>query len=173
MHFAVIKGAVPVPAVENGQDGPPELIPGVGGEGFAAAFADHILEVVDKVFQVLHSKLGIVLYAPFLFQVVDDLLKGVVVFLGFGLEPEDHTAVHLYEPPVGVPGKPFVAGFLNNTLHGVVIEPQVQDGVHHPRHGNAGTGTDRQQQRVVGIPEFGSHCLFNLGDGRLDIFLDQ
>ena len=41
---------------------------------------------------------------------------------------------HLHEPPVGVPGKPGVAGARRQSLGGGVAQAQVQDRVHHPGH---------------------------------------
>ncbi len=69
-------------------------------------------------------------------------------------------AEHLDEPPVGVEREPDVpTGLLGQTLHRLVAQPEVQDRVHHPRHRELRSRTDRDEQRVVRVAEGLAHRL--------------
>ena len=101
------------------------------------------------------------------------MLGGEIRFLGhagFGLDsrhfpgerprfpvrrgkPQHHLAVHLDEPPIAVVGEARVAGALGQTGRGGVVQPQIQDAVHHAGHGRPRPGAHGQQQRIIGVAE--------------------
>jgi len=56
----------------------------------------------------------------------------------FVFDPHCHGAEKLDEATIGVVDESFVPGLRLQTSHGIVIEAQVQDGVHHARHGDGG-----------------------------------
>ena len=66
---------------------------------------------------------------------------------------EDHDAVHLHETPVRVPGELRIAALASQPLDGDIVEAEVEDRLHHPRHGHRGAGPHRDQQRIVSIAE--------------------
>ena len=66
-------------------------------------------------------------------------------------------AEHLDQPAVGVPGEPLVAGLLGQALHRLVVEADVEDGLHHAGHRELRAGAHRDQQRVVGVAELLAH----------------
>ena len=49
-------------------------------------------------------------------------------------------------------------------LHGLVVQAEVEDGVHHARHGELRAGAHADQQRIVGVAELLAHALFELGE---------
>ncbi len=67
--------------------------------------------------------------------------------------PEGHLAEELDEAAVGVVAEARVAGVPDLALQGLAVEAEVEDGVHHARHGHGRAGADRDQQRVGGVAE--------------------
>ena len=61
-----------------------------------------------------------------------------------------------------------VAGLARKAFDGRVVEAEVEDRIHHPRHGSAGARTDRHEQRVGGVSELGADQLFDLADPLFD-----
>jgi hypothetical protein len=76
----------------------------------------------------------------------------LLVLVG-GLQVEDDVAVHLHEAPVGIVREARIAGLADQAFDGLVVQPEVQDGVHHPRHRRTGARPHRHQQRLGGITE--------------------
>ena len=83
-------------------------------------------------------------------QLVQDVLERIDLGLGLRLEAEDDVAVHLHEAAIAVPGEAFVAGLLDEAAQGRFVEADVEDGVHHARHADAGAGAAGDQQRILG-----------------------
>jgi hypothetical protein len=92
--------------------------------------------------------LGVETEVVALLVILQDLLELMVV------EPEHDIGVHLDEPPVTVIGKAAVAGLPGDRLDGAVVQTEVEDRVHHARHGDARARADRHQKRMIGIAEF-------------------
>ncbi len=69
------------------------------------------------------------------------------------LQAEDDVRIHLDEAAVAVPGEARVAGDCGEALDRRVVEAEVEDGVHHPRHGDAGAGADRDEQGIGRVAE--------------------
>jgi hypothetical protein len=91
--------------------------------------------------------------AALVLEVLEALLEEVVV------DVENHVRVHLDEAAIGIVGEaPVGAGCQG--LDGLVVEAEIEDGVHHPRHRGAGARADRDEKRVVGIAEIAA------GEGR-------
>ena len=88
------------------------------------------------------------------------------------LQVEHDVAVHLHEAAVAVPGEALVARLLGERLHRLVVEADVEHGVHHARHRVAGTGAAGEQQRVRRIAELGPHRLFDLLERLFDLGLE-
>ena len=98
------------------------------------------------------------------------VLRPVERFLeGVGRHVHHDLAEHLDEPAVGVAGEPHVAaGLFGQPLQRLLVEAQVQDGVHHAGHRELRSGADAHQQRVAGIAEPLAHG----GLERLHVRLD-
>ena len=105
------------------------------------------LELVHHALQVLGGQVDVEVHFLLFLDLVDDVLELVL------LDAHDHVAEHLDEPAVGVPGEALVAGPADQALDGLVVQAQVQDRVHHARHGELGAGADRNQERPFGIAE--------------------
>lgn len=148
VHSSVVDCARVIPGAEYSLDSTHQLLFWVLWEvctnllfivGFK--FDDHALEVFC-------IQLGVQFNALCLFHLVDDDLK--VVLWNF----HNNIGVHLNEATVGVVSKALILGQLCKAFNDLVVESQVEDGVHHARHGSSCTGADRNQQRVVDVTEF-------------------
>jgi hypothetical protein len=64
-----------------------------------------------------------------------DLVEGGLEVLV--LDAHDDIAEHVDQAAVGVVGEAAVAGLLGEALDGLVVEPEVEDGVHHAGHAEA------------------------------------
>ena len=100
------------------------------------------------------------------------LFEGVVLVLVPLLHAHHHVAVHLDEAAVGVVGEPRVAGGLGQPLHGVVVEAEVEDRVHHARHAVAGPGPHAHEQGVLRVAELLPGLLLHELHGGGDLLLE-
>ena len=134
VHAAIELGPVVHPAGEHRADGAPQLRLGVLRE-VRAEFAGHGLLVVgDDLLPVLGRERGVDGDVQALLMLVEDLLEHVVV------EVEHHVRIHLDETAIGIEGEAAVARQLGQPLHRFVVQAEIEDGVHHARHGGARAG---------------------------------
>ena len=102
-------------------------------------------------------------------QLVHDVLERIDLVLRLRLEPEDDIAIHLHEATIAVPAEALVARLLDEPFERGLVETEVEHGVHHPRHGDAGTGAAGDEQRVLRITEFRAHRLLGLAERLVDL----
>ena len=121
------------------------------------------LEPADDVLEVLGVEVEVEVGALLGLDLVEGVLEQLAV------DVEDGLAEHLDQPPVGVPGEPLAAGLLGEALHRLVVEADVEDGLHHPGHGGRGPGADRHQQRVGRVAERLAHGLLERGQVLADL----
>ena len=152
-----------VPRVEDRADREVHLLARVGRELAAGLVADDALERVDDAAQVVLVEVEVVRGAAGLLRRVDGVLEVLAVDAEHGL------AEHLDQPAVGVPGEPLAAGLLGQPLHRLVVEPDVEDRLHHAGHRELRAGAHRDQQRVVGLAEPLAHRLLQGREVRADL----
>ena len=87
------------------------------------------------------------------------------------LDVEHHVGIHLDEAPVGIIGEAPVAGLLRQRLDGVVVEAEVEHGVHHARHRGAGAGAHRNEQRIGAVAETPPGDARDVGEAGVDLLL--
>ena len=163
VQFTVGNGAVDHPGAENGADAGPQLFPRILRNNFAQFLTDFLI-FLNQFFQVFGGQISIRLVALGLFHVFQSF------FIKVEVSAQNHVGEHLQETAVRVICETLRTGSLSQSLDGFVIQTKVQNGVHHARHGNAGAGTNREQQRVIGIGKFFAHDFFNTGNGFLNLF---
>ena len=151
LALTVGDGSRPVPGGEDGLDGAAELVDGLLGERVAGLGRHDAFQLFDKGLQVACDELGVRGTGALL-----ERFQGPVQLLP--RDAEDDATVHLHETAVGVEGEPLVAGLLGKAFDGAVVEAEVQDGVHHPRHGELRARADRDEQRVVRVTEAAAHA---------------
>src|SRR5690606_7688409 len=116
-------------------------------EGLAELLLDHLLVEIDHVLPFDGGKVGIVFVAVAGLLVLEDFLEDLVV------ETHDDIGIHLDEAPVTVPGKARITCVVAERLHRFVVEAEIEDRIHHARHGGARAGPDRQEERLVAAAE--------------------
>jgi hypothetical protein len=140
-------GALAHPRVEHRADRLAQLLAGVLREVLAGSLPVERLEVGHERAQVVHRQVGVELHA-----------RGALSLRDRGLDPlarhpAADVAEHLHEAPVRVPREALVAGYAREALHAAVVQPEVEDRVHHPRHRLARAGADRHEQRVLRVAQ--------------------
>ena len=117
---------------------------------------EDLLEGLDEVLEVVSVQLGVELDALL------GLLGGDGVLEELAGDAHDDVGEHLDEAAVGVVGEARVLGLLDEALDGVVVQAEVEDGVHHAGHGERGAGAHGDEQRVLGVAELLAHALLEV-----------
>ena len=155
---AVHVGAGVVPGTEHGLDGAHQLLLGIGGEVLTDLGLVLGLELHGQLLQVGSVQLHVLGHALLGLHGVDQLLKVLLADL------HDHVGIHLDKAAVAVPGPAGVVGLLGDDVHHILVQAEVQDGVHHAGHGGAGAGADGDQQGILVIAELLAGDLLHLLD---------
>ena len=119
--------------------------------------------MLDELAQVVGGEIGVLLHAALALERRERALEAVRV------DPIDDLAEHLDQPAVGVVGEPRVAGARRKALGGLVVQAEVEDRVHHPRHRDGGARAHRDEQRVVGRAEALAGALLEPPDVLVDL----
>ena len=106
-------------------------------------------------------QVGVDFDAGLLSFVFQQFFEWIFVFLVFRLQIKHDVAVHLHETAIAVPRKAFVPRLLGQGLHRLVIQANVEDGIHHPGHRISSSRAARHQQGVRRRPELGPHDLLD------------
>ena len=117
------------------------------------------LELFSQRLQISSSQFYVELYALFFLHLVDQLFE--VLLTNF----HNNVGEHLNESSVRVIYEPFKSRIriaFDHCSNNVVIQTEVQDGVHHTRHGSTSTRTNGNQQRVLLIAELLAVDFFHL-----------
>ncbi len=83
-----------------------------------------------------------------------------------GRDVEHDPAEHGHEAAPGVVAEALVAGQLDQAADGVLVEAQVEDRVHHPRHAEGRPRPHADQQRVLRVAEALARLLLQRGHVR-------
>ena len=96
-------------------------------------------------------------------------LDGVVGAEALVRDAVDRLAEHLDEAPVAVARELLVAGRAREPRDGDVVEPDVEDRVHHPRHRDRGARANGDEERILGVAEALAGLLLEPRDGGVDL----
>ncbi len=166
VHLAIVDGAVGEPGAKHGVARALKLFHGILREWLAGFLLHQGLVAGDHLLQVRGGQFGIELGLGFLLLALED---GVEIVLA---DFQHHVAVHLDEAAVAIVGEARVVAPGRQSLDGLVVQAQVEDGVHHAGHGELGAGADAHQQRVVDIAELLPHALFQRLEGAEHLIVD-
>ena len=128
LEAAVVARTAAVPRLEHGLDRVAELLLRIGREVDAGFGLHDALEGVDEAGHVLGAQLGVDARTLALDQIVQRLLEQLT------RDVEDDLAEHLHEAAIRVVRETLVLRLLREALDGIVVEPEVQDRVHHAGH---------------------------------------
>ena len=111
-------------------------------------FLNHLLVFLDHFLQCLGVESSVEL--GFLV-----LLLGVEYFVECRLRNfQDHVAKHLDQAAVRVVGKTRILAATGQRFDALIVEPEVQNCVHHSWHGELRARADAYQQRVLALAQF-------------------
>ena len=158
VQVAVEDGTVVIPGTEYGFHCFDELFLRILREVLTGFFLHDLLVACDDLFQILCSQIHIELGTLGSFLSIKYLIK--FSFRNFLY----NITEHLDETAITVHGKPSVFRQSSQTLHAVVVQTQIQDGVHHARHGDHSTGTNGYQQRIFRASEGFAGYFLQLSD---------
>ena len=153
LFFTVHHGAGVVPALEDGLYGQQQLLFRVGGEFPTGFLAELLFKLVHQRLQVFGRQVFVQSDSGLFLLVSDDVLEFVL------RKAHHHIGEHLDEAPIGVVSETLISRLLGQTLNGIVVEAEVQDSIHHSRHGDSRSRPNRQEQRVVRAAEVLAHLL--------------
>ena len=95
-----------------------------------------LFEKSDDFFEFPDIQIGM-LFKPMLLTIVfEDLRVGMYPFAA------DYGPIQLQEAAVGVIGKSWVGGQLRQSFDDFIVDAEVEQGIHHPGHGNRSSGTN-------------------------------
>ncbi len=106
-----------------------------------------LLEPPDEPYEVSGREVRVRLDAPLCLRLLDGFLEESRGCLQHDL------AERLDEAPVGIPSEAFIIRAPGETTDCGVVQAEVQDGVHHPRHGDRRAAPYRYQQGIFGVSE--------------------
>jgi hypothetical protein len=89
------------------------------------------------------------------------------------VDAEHDAAVHGDEAAVRVVGEALVARRVGEALDALVVEAEVEDGVHHAGHRELGARANADEQRVVRVAELATHRLLELEDVLGDLLVES
>ncbi len=124
---------------------------------------EDLLELLDEGLQIIGGELGVTRRAR------NELALDQGVLEQLGVNAQHHVGEHLDEPAVGVPCEAGVARLLDEAADRLVVEAEVEDGVHHAWHGERGPGAHGDEQRVGGVAQALTHALLQVARGDLDL----
>ena len=130
----VVDRAFATPGIEYRLDCHLQLFQRIIRKGLAGFALDHLHKTVGDFAQIAGRERNVLLDAGLFLDGLEYGIEGLV------RHPHRNLAEQLYETAIGIPAKTFITGLRNQALQGVDIEPEVEDGIHHARHGHGGTG---------------------------------
>ena len=85
------------------------------------------------------------------------------------IEFEDDIGIHLDEPAITVPRKPGIARRDCKPFDRRIVEAEIEDGIHHPRHRHPRARTHRDEQRIGRIAKCLARDMLDMGDALGDL----
>ena len=116
----------------------------------AGLFLDNRHVGGDKRFQIVACQTSVIKDATAKLQLLEFVLEQPVINLHHDI------GIHLDEAAIAVIGKALVIGAPGQPRNRVVIQPEIEHRIHHPRHRGARTRAHRDQKRVFRVSEAGT-----------------
>ena len=159
-RVAVVHRTLAVPAPENRFSRQPQLLVGILRELHAGLFSHDNLELLGQFLPVRGIELGVRLDALLRALFSDQILEWLVV------DVQHDAAKHLHQTAIAVVDEALVAGQRDHARGGLVVQTDVQHGVHHAGHGELGARPAGDQQRLLRIAKDLARCCLGGLHGR-------
>ncbi len=144
---AVVDRLLGPPGVEHRVDGQAELLEGILRERPPGLLLHHRLQLGDEGAERVGGQVGVGARLRARLGRVQQRVEGVPV------DGQHHVREQGDEAAVAVPGEAVVPGPLRQPLDRLVVQTQVEDGVHHAGHGRPRSGAHRDEERARRIAE--------------------
>ena len=144
---AVVDGALAEPAREDRLGREVELLERVLREVAPGRLADDGLGGVGHLAQARGVHLGVLVDTEALLDRVERMVEPLT------RDIEDDPPEHRDEAPVRIPAEALVAGERDQAIERRVVEAEVEDRVHHPRHRELRARADAHEERVGRVAE--------------------
>ena len=100
-------------------------------------------------------------------------LHRVDQFFKFGfIQTHDDIAEHLNKTTIGIISETLVVRLCFNDFNNRVVHTEIENGVHHTRHGSPRAGTYGYQKRILRIPQLLARRSLQPRDILVDLFLN-
>ena len=168
VHLTIDVGTGVVPAAENGGNRFFELDIRILREIFPKGLLVVGFVFANEGLKLIRSDFGVELITVFFLDLVEHR-----VHFGARMSFGD-VGIHQKETTIGVPSKTFVAGSLREFFNGGIVGSEVEDRVHHTRHGLTSTRTNRDEKRhALSAAEFLSVDFFHFVNMFHDVLPDE
>ena len=151
------------------------MVPGVIWENFTCALFDESFELFYKLHLVSSSEVAVhdVLAVLLVLELFDDGFKWFMVFTFALLHAENDITIHLNKTAIAIPSEALVLGCGSQSQNRLIIQPQIQDGVHHAWHGVTGTGAHcNEEWHALGVTKLAVHDFFHGLHARFHLSLE-
>ncbi len=176
LDAAVGNGFLSVPALEHGADSAPELFLRVIRELRLEHFPDRLLEIFAKLLEIGDGQIrigSVFLRLLKFFELIVKLFADSLAFgwfNAFGFLHHD-IGIHHDQTAVSVIDETLVLRLFDQSRNRFGGEPDVENGLHHSRHGAACAGTAGNQKRIRGIAELHPHGFLHFRESLFHLFL--
>ena len=152
-----------VPTAEHGVNGPLQLLPRVLGDIHPHLTLHRLLKVGDDAAQLVDAQVLVLSSASGGLVVVQNLIEDLAV------DAQYDAPIHVDEAAVGIGGDPLVVHQPGQSVYCLIVDAEVQDGIHHSWHGYWGPGAHRHQQGGLAGAEPTACRAFHMRHVRLDV----
>ncbi len=128
VHTAIIDGALVVPRTEYGLDSAHELLTRLLREVYAELLLVELFEADDHILEILGVQLGVHLDTLLFLEFVDDFFEALL------RELHNDVGIHLNETAIAVESKALVVHQLGDSENDLIVDAEVEDGIHHTGH---------------------------------------
>ncbi len=146
-RIAVVRGALAIPGLEHRLDRQPQLFHRIEREFAPGLLGNDAAKLLHDGLEVLGTELRIGGHAALGTQLGQHLFEGLIV------HAHHDRAEHLHQPAEGVVDEARVGGQLDHPSRSLLVQADVEHGVHHARHGELGAGAAGNQQRILRVAE--------------------
>ena len=166
IHTSVYNRSLIIPGTEYGLHRLHQLYSGILRELLALVFLINIFKSDNNFLHVVRRQIGVILYALGLFDLIQNPFK-----IGLG-NLHNHIGEHLNKSAVRIISKAGISCLLRKTFYSRIRQTQIQNGVHHARHGSPCPGTHRNKKRTFGISKLLALFLFQICKRRKNLLFD-
>src|SRR5688572_10423317 len=144
---AIVDGLFEGPRLPHRFDRAPQLLYRVHRKAFPGPRAHERLVFLDEVTQYAFAELGVRLHT------FEQSLSAQQALEVVTRDAEHDVAVHLKKTAIRVIREASVAALLREALHREIVQPQIEDRLHHSGHGHRRARSHGDEQGIVRLAE--------------------